>query len=221
MSSPKRSRESKKSKHSHKKRSRKSKKSKHSHKKRRYQSPSSSSDSIKDYGQYQRSKHSSSQASNVQTTVQPDRVSEELQNLLFDNSVHQISKDSGSDSEQESWSFDKAISEVFRLVLEEMCPRPSEDHTPSKSLSRIELLMESHTTPLPDLPHSKLIENTTKYIQSKLDMDELGQDWTCPQQFVKSLAPLRYNKTKSQYFPTQSIPPLNADASQIFLFCSN
>ena len=91
-----------------------------------------------------------------------------------------------------------------------MCPRPSEDHTPSKPLSRIELLMESFTTPLPVLPQSKLVENTTKYIQSKLDKDKLGQDWTCPQQFVRSLVPLRYYKSKSQYFPTQNIPPLDA-----------
>ena len=50
--------------------------------------------------------------------------------------------------------------------------------------------MESRSTPLPVHPQSKLVESTTKYIQSKLDMDKRGQDWTCPQQFVKSLAPL-------------------------------
>ena len=71
----------------------------------------------------------------------------------------------------ESWSFDKAINEVFRLLLEEMCPRPSEDHIPSKPLLGIELLMESHTTPLPLFSQSKLVKNTTKYIQSKLDTD--------------------------------------------------
>ena len=61
------------------------------------------------------------------------------------------------------------------------CPRPSEDHTPSKPLSEIELLMESSTTSLPVLPQSKLVENTTKYIQSKLDTDKLVQDLTYPQ----------------------------------------
>ena len=90
--------------------------------------------------------------------------------------MHQVSKDSGSYSEQESWSFDKNINEVFRLLPEEMCPRPSEDYTPSKPLLRIELLMESLTTPLLVLPQSKLVENTTEYIQSKLFMDKLGQD---------------------------------------------
>ena len=77
-----------------------------------------------------------------------------------------------------------------------MCPRPSEDHTPSKPLSGIELLRESRLTPLPVLPQSKLVENTTKYIQSKLDTDKLGQNWTCPQQCVKSLTPLKYCNSK-------------------------
>ena len=74
--------------------------------------------------------------------------------------------------------------------------------------------MESRTTPLPVLPQFKLVQNTTKYIQSKLATDKLGQDWTC-QQFVKALAPLKHYKGKSQYFPTQNIPSLDADASQI------
>ena len=68
---------------------------------------SSYSDSTKDYGHYKRSKHPSPQASDIHTTAQPDRVSGESQNLLpIDNSVNQISKESGSESKQESWSFD-------------------------------------------------------------------------------------------------------------------
>ena len=115
------------------KRNRKSKKSKHSHKKRRRRSPSSSStDSIKDYGRYQITRHPLSQDVTVHTTVQPDMVTKESLSLHFDNSVRQASNDSGSDSEQESWSFDKAINDVFILLPEEMCPRPSEDHTLSK-----------------------------------------------------------------------------------------
>ena len=62
-----------------------------------------------------------------------------------------------------------------------MCPRPFEDHTPTKPLSGFELLMESRTTPLPVLLQSKLVENTTRYIQSKLDTDKLGRDWVCPE----------------------------------------
>ena len=42
--------------------------------------------------------------------------------------------------------------------------------------------MESRSTPLQVLPHSKLIKNTTKYIQDKLNTEKLGQDWLCPQQ---------------------------------------
>ena len=73
----------------------------------------------------------------------------------IDKSGHQISKESGSESEQESWSFDKAINEAFRLLPEEMCPRHFENHTPSKPLSGIELLMESRTTSLPGLSQSR------------------------------------------------------------------
>ena len=75
--------------------------------------------------------------------------------------------------------------------------------------------MDSFSTPLPVLSQSKLVENTTKYIQNKLYTDKLGQDWTCPQQFVKLLALMRFYKSKSQYFPTQNIPPLDTDASQL------
>ena len=99
--------------------------------------------------------------------------------------------------------------------MEEMCPRPSKDHTPSKPLSGIELLLETLLTPLPVLPQSKLVKIQPKYIQNKLYMDKLGQDWTYPQQFVKLLAPMRYYKSKSRYFPTQNIPPLDADTSQV------
>ena len=52
-----------------------------------------------------------------------------------------LSKDSGSDSEVEAWSFDKAVNEVFRLLLQELFPKLSEEHTPAKPLSGIEQLM--------------------------------------------------------------------------------
>ena len=42
--------------------------------------------------------------------------------------VQQLSKDSGSESQLETWSFDKAINEVFRLLPEEMCTKPLEGH---------------------------------------------------------------------------------------------
>ena len=147
---------------SHRK-SMKSKRSRHSHKKRRRRSsPSSSSQSMKDYGRYQRQRHPSPQVIYGQTAEQPATIIEETPDIHSDNVVQQLSKDSGSESEIETWSFDKAVDEVFRLLSEEMCPKPSEDHTPSRPLSEIELLMEWHSTPLQVLPQSKLIE-TSKF----------------------------------------------------------
>ena len=69
-----------------------------------------------------------------------------------------MSKDSGSGSETEAWSFDKAINEVFKLLPQGLCPKPSEEHTPAKPLSGIEQLMESPATSLLVLPQSKLVE---------------------------------------------------------------
>ena len=88
--------------------------------------------------------------------------------------VQHFLKDSGSEPEIETWSFDEAINEVFRLLPEELCPKPLEDHTPTKPLSGIEQLMESHSTLLLVLPQSKLIENTTKFIQDRLNSEKLG-----------------------------------------------
>ena len=39
----------------------------------------------------------------------------------------------GSVLEAEIWSFDRAINEVFRLLPQEMCPKPTEEHTPAKT----------------------------------------------------------------------------------------
>ena len=61
-----------------------------------------------------------------------------------DQTFQHSSKESGSDSEIETWSFDRAINEVFRLLPPELCPRPAEEHTPAKPLSGIEHLMESY-----------------------------------------------------------------------------
>ena len=82
-----------------------------------------------------------------------------------------------------------------------MCPRPLEDHTPSRPLSGIEQLMELRSAPLQVLPKFKLVENTAKYIQNKLYTYKLGQGWTCPQKLVKLLANMKYYN-KSQYSPT-------------------
>ena len=67
--------------------------------------------------------------------------------IHMDNMAQQL-KDSGSDSDSETWSFDWAINEVFRLlhVPQELYPRLTEENTPSKPLSGIEHLMENRTS---------------------------------------------------------------------------
>ena len=88
----------------------------------------------------------------------------------------QQTKDSGSESDSETWSFDRVINEVFRLLHEELCPKPKEENTPTKPLSGIEHLMENHASPFMMLPQSKLVENTTKFIQSQIDSDTLTKN---------------------------------------------
>ena len=133
---------------------------------------------------------------------------------LPDN-VLQAAKDSGFDSEAEVWSFDKAINEVFWLLPPELCPKTSQEKTHVKPLSGIEHLMESHATPLLILPQLKLVENT--FIQNKLDTDKCCKDWICPQNLVTSLAPTKFYKSQNQYFPTENITTLEADASMLDL----
>ena len=86
--------------------------------------------------------------------------------IIHSDNVVQQQKDSGFESESETWSFDGAINEVFRLLPQELCPEPTEENTPKRSLSGIEHLMENRTSPLLTLPQSKLVEVTTKFIQS-------------------------------------------------------
>ena len=56
--------------------------------------------------------------------------------------------------------------------------------------------------PLLVLPQSKLVENTTKYIQNRLDAEKCCRDWICPQ---------------NQFLPTDNVPPLEADYSLLDL----
>ena len=92
----------------------------------------------------------------------------------------------GSDSEIETWSSDRAINEVFRLLPLELCPRPSEEHAPAKPLSGI-------------------------------DMEKCGRDLICSQNLVFSLTRAKFYKSRSQYFPTDNIPPLKSEASLLDL----
>ena len=77
--------------------------------------------------------------------------------------------------------------------------------------------MESRSTPLLVLPQSKLVENTTKYVQNRLDTEKFCRDWICPQNLVSAPAPTKFYKSQNQFLPTNNIPPLEADASPLDL----
>ena len=126
------------------------------------------------------------------------------------------SRDSGSHTEMETWSFDRAINEVFRLLPPELFPRSSEEHAPAKPFG-IEQLMESQSTPLLILPQSNLIENTARFLQDKIDSEKCGRDWVCSQNLVLSLTQTKFYKNQSQYFPTDNIPLLESEASLLDL----
>ena len=119
------------------KRSKKSKRSKHVHKKRRRRSmsPSSSSQSTQsenDFSRYKRVKITP-QVAETPLPIQPAEpihitpVNISPVNIAQNvtESIPQTTKDSGSDSEAEIWSFDRAINEVFRLLPQELCPKNS------------------------------------------------------------------------------------------------
>ena len=200
-----------------------SKRSKHSHKKRRRRSmtPSSSSNSSQsqlDIGRYTRA-HKSPQVVQTPTLIQPEETNFSPitnQPINYDQiqpNLTQQNKESDSETESEVWSFDHAINEVFRLLPPELCPKTQQDQAPLKPLSGIEQLMESRSTPLLVLPQSKLVQNTTKYIQNRLESDKCSRDWICPQSLVSALAPTKFYKSQNQFLPTDNIPQLEADAS--------
>ena len=141
------------------KRSRNSKRSKLSHKKkrRRYTSSSSSSslsdNQSHDYGRYKRNRHSPQAAQNP-SMLQPVEITNVQTVPQTEQTLQRSTKNSGSDSEIENWSFDRAIK--FSGFCLRRCPRPTKDHAPAKPLSGIKHLMESHKTPLLLLPQSKV-----------------------------------------------------------------
>ena len=191
--------------------SRKSKRSKHSNKRRRRRSTSSSfspNRSAKDYGRYKRSKQTT-QVAEALAVLQPAETTYVTPIPQPENTTQHSAKDSDSELEKEIWSFDRAVNRVFRLL-----PRPSEEHTPAKPLSGIEHLLESQATPLLVLPQSKLVENTTNFLQNSIDSEKWVKIGFVPK---TSLAPSKFYKCQSQYFPTDNIPPLEADASLLDL----
>ena len=123
----------------------------HSHKRRRRSTSSSSSNnSIHDYGRYKRTKLCP-QIAEYPSTLQPVRITDQTPIIHSDN-VMQQTKDSDSESDSETWSFDRAINEVFRPLHEESCPKPTEENTPTRPLSGKEHLMENRASPLMTLP---------------------------------------------------------------------
>ena len=105
----------------------------------------------------------------------------------------------------------------FGFYPPELCPKTTQEKTPIKPLSGIEHLIESQATPLLVLLQSKLVENTTKFIQDKLNADKCCKDWICPQNLVTSLALTKFYKSQNQYLPTDNVPTLEADASLLDL----
>ena len=181
-------------------------------------SSSNTSQSLIDLCRYKRA-NKSSQVVQMPVPVQPEEtnfipVNTQPINIdEFHPNLPQTNKESDSETETEIWSFDRAINEVFRLLPAEQCPKTQQDQAPSKPLSGLEHLMESRSTPLLVLPQSKLVENTTKYIQNRLDSDKCFRDWICPQNLVLALSPTKFYKSRNQYLPTDNILQLEADVS--------
>ena len=187
------------------------KRSKHSHKKRRRRlmTPSSASNTFQsqiDFGRYKRA-NKSSQVVQTPVPVQPQEtnfipVNTQPINIdEFQPNLPQTYKESDSETETEIWSFDRAINEDFRLLPAELCLKTQQDQAPAKPLSGIEHLMEFPSTPLLVLPQSKLVENTTKYIQNRLDSDKCFRDWICPQNLVSALAPTKSTRAETNICP--------------------
>ena len=160
-------------------------------------SSSNSSQSQLDICRYTRA-HKSPQVVQTPTLIQPEETNFSQitnQSINYDQiqpNLTQQNKESDSETESEVWSFDRAINEVFRLLPPELCPKTQQDQAPLKPLSGIEQLMESRSTPLLVLPQSKLVQNTTKYIQNRLESDKCSRDWICPQSLVSALAPTKF-----------------------------
>ena len=77
--------------------------------------------------------------------------------------------------------------------------------------------MESQSTPLMMLLQSKLIENTARFLQDKINSEKCGRDWVCSQNLVSSLMQTKFYKSHSQFFPIDNIPLLEAEASLLDL----
>ena len=84
-----------------------------------------------------------------------------------------------------------------------MCPKPTEEQTPAKPLSgTLNGVACGSIISAPTI----LVENTTKFIQNKLNSEKCGKDWLCSQNLVASLPPTKFY-----------IPQLEVDASLLDL----
>ena len=72
-------------------------------------------------------------------------------------------------------------------------------------------------TPLLILPNFKLVENTARFLQSKIGTEKCDRDWICSQNLVSSLTQTKFYKSQNEYFPTDNIPPLESKASLLDL----
>ena len=77
--------------------------------------------------------------------------------------------------------------------------------------------MESHATPLLVLSQSKLVENTARFLQNKIDAEKCGKDWICLQNLVSSLMQTKFYSCQNLCFLTDNIPALELDASLLDL----
>lgn len=117
----------------------------------------------------------------------------------------------------ETWSFDKAINEVFRLLPSDMCPRESEDNIPVKPLSGIERLSGvNKTSRLSMLPQSLAVKETLKTFQTEFEKKSNVAQWSAPTSFMTSIAPMKYYKSHSPDFPPTN-PKLDRDAGKLSL----
>lgn len=129
----------------------------------------------------------------------PDRVDEDPEDL------------------HETWSFDKAINEVIRLLPSDMCPRESEDNIPVKPLSGIERLSGvNKTSRLSMLPQSLAVKETLKMFQTEFEKKSNVAQWSAPTSFMTSIAPMKYYKSHSPDFPPTN-PKLDRDAGKLSL----
>lgn len=125
--------------------------------------------------------------------------------------------DDDPEDHRETWSFDKAINEVFRLLPSDMCPQEPDDNIPVKPLSGIERLSGvTKTSRLSMLPQSLAVKETLKTFQTEFEKKSPASQWSAPTSFLTSIAPIKYYKSHTPDFPPTN-PKLDRDAGKLSL----